>query len=77
MTRRELTSATIRGEIINAMRLGILLTTKVGEKENSMTIGWGTLGGIWEKRVFSRTCAGSVLPERCLTSAGSLPSTYP
>lgn len=34
------------------MRLGILLTTKVGEKVNSMTIGWGTLGGIWEKPVF-------------------------
>ena len=34
------------------MRLGILLTTKVGEKANSMTIGWGTLGGIWEKPVF-------------------------
>ena len=52
MTRRKLTSATIRGEIIKAMRLGILLTTKVGEKVNSMTIGWGTLGGICEKRVF-------------------------
>lgn len=34
------------------MRLGILLTTKVGEKVNSMTIGLGTLGVIWEKPVF-------------------------
>ena len=40
------------GDIIRAMRPGILITTKVGDKINSMTIGWGTLGMIWEKPFF-------------------------
>ena len=31
---------------------GILVTTKTGDKINSMTIGWGTLGVVWEKPVF-------------------------
>ena len=31
---------------------GILVTTKVGEKVNPMTIGWGTIGVDWSKPVF-------------------------
>ncbi|MBQ9440380.1 MAG: flavin reductase family protein [Paludibacteraceae bacterium] len=47
------------GDIISALRPGILITTKVGDKLNSMTIGWGTLGVVWEKPIFIayvRTC---------------------
>lgn len=46
-------------DIIRAMQPGILLTTKVGDKVNSMAIGWGTIGIQWEKPVFIafvRTC---------------------
>ena len=32
---------------------GILLTTKSGEKVNTMTIGWGTLGVEWKKPIFT------------------------
>lgn len=31
---------------------GILLTTAVGDKVNTMTIGWGTLGVDWSRPVF-------------------------
>ena len=31
---------------------GILLTTKAGEKVNTITIGWGTMGVEWKKPIF-------------------------
>lgn len=40
------------GNICEAMSKGILLTTKVGEKVNTMTIGWGTIGIEWGRPVF-------------------------
>ena len=40
------------GEICKAMPQGILMTTKVGDKVNTMTIGWGTMGIQWGKPVF-------------------------
>ncbi|QDR79093.1 flavin reductase family protein [Sporomusa termitida] len=40
-------------EIIKAVQTGVLLTTKVADKVNSMTIGWGTLGIEWSKPIFT------------------------
>ena len=40
------------GIICKAMSKGILVTTKVNEKVNTMTIGWGTLGIEWNKPIF-------------------------
>lgn len=59
MTKRPIDIRECAGEIIRAMRPGILLTTKSGEKVNSMAIGWGTIGIEWEKPIFIafvRTC---------------------
>ena len=39
-------------DILKALPKGILLTTKVGSKINSMVIGWGTFGVNWSKPVF-------------------------
>ena len=52
MTKREIDIRDYAGDIIRALRPGILITTKVGDKVNSMTIGWGTLGLIWDKPFF-------------------------
>lgn len=52
MNKRKIDFRDSAGDIIKAMRPGILLTTKVGDKVNSMTIGWGTMGIIWERPVF-------------------------
>lgn len=40
------------GHICKAMKKGILLTTKAGDKINTMTIGWGKIGIEWNKPVF-------------------------
>ena len=40
-------------EITSAIGKGILLTTKYGDKTNSMTIGWGTLGIEWALPIFT------------------------
>lgn len=59
MAKRKIDIWEHAGDIIRAMQPGILLTTKVGDKVNSMAIGWGTIGIQWEKPVFIafvRTC---------------------
>lgn len=40
------------GYICKAMKKGILLTTKSGDKVNTMTIGWGKIGIEWNRSVF-------------------------
>ena len=40
------------GLICKQMSKGILLTTKVDDYVNTMTIGWGTLGIEWGKKLF-------------------------
>ena len=41
------------GTILKALKKGVLLTTKAGDKVNSMTISWGQLGIGWAKPVFT------------------------
>jgi flavin reductase (DIM6/NTAB) family NADH-FMN oxidoreductase RutF len=40
-------------EIMKAVKTGVLLTTKVDDKVNSMTISWGTLGIVWSTPIFT------------------------
>ena len=40
-------------EIMKAVKTGVLVTTKVDDKVNSMTISWGTLGIEWAKPIFT------------------------
>ena len=40
------------GEFIEHMKKGILLTTKVDNTVNTMTIGWGTMGIEWGRPMF-------------------------
>lgn len=39
-------------EIVSAIPKGVLLTTKNGDKVNTMMIGWGTLGVEWGLPIF-------------------------
>ena len=39
-------------DIVAALPKGVLLTTKAGDKVNSMVIGWGTLGLEWQTPIF-------------------------
>lgn len=38
--------------ILSALKRGVYMTTKSGDKVNSMVIGWGHVGRIWERPVF-------------------------
>lgn len=40
-------------EIMKAVKTGVLVTTKVEDKVNSMTVSWGTLGIEWGKLIFT------------------------
>lgn len=40
-------------EIMKSIKTGVLITTKAGDKVNSMTISWGTLGIEWGKMIFT------------------------
>lgn len=50
--KREINVFDYATEIMNAVRKGVLITTKSGEKINPMTISWGMLGVEWNKPVF-------------------------
>ncbi len=52
MTKRKIDLSECAGAVVKAFSSGVLITTKNDDKVNSMTIGWGTLGVIWEKQVF-------------------------
>lgn len=40
-------------DIMKAIKTGILVTTKDGDKVNAMTVSWGTLGIEWGKPIFT------------------------
>lgn len=52
MQKRKVNVFDYANEITSALKGGVLVTSKVGEKVNSMTIGWGHVGRIWETPVF-------------------------
>ena len=39
-------------QICEAMKTGILLTTKIDDRVNTMTIGWGSVGIEWNRPIF-------------------------
>ena len=52
MMKREINAFDYAGDICKAMKKGILITTKVDGKVNTMTIGWGHIGIEWGKTTF-------------------------
>lgn len=51
--KKEIEAFDYANEIMKAIKTGVLLTTKVDDKVNSMTISWGTLGIEWSKPIFT------------------------
>lgn len=50
--RKEIQPFDYANQILSAVQKGVLLTAKAGDRVNSMTISWGTLGIQWGKPVF-------------------------
>lgn len=53
MSNRKVDPIDYAKEILSAIPKGVLFTTKAGDKVNTMTIGWGTMGTNWSKPVFA------------------------
>ena len=52
MERKKIVVADYAKNILEALPKGILLTSRAGDRVNSMTIGWGMLGIEWSTPVF-------------------------
>ena len=50
--KQEINAFDYAGHICQVMKKGILLTAKVGDKVNTMTIGWGYIGIEWSRPIF-------------------------
>ena len=65
------------GDSVHAMRPGILLTTKVSEKVNSMVIGWGTLGIEWENPIYVAYVRTGRFTHKMVKSNGEFTINWP
>lgn len=52
MGKRKISITECADTITECLKKGVFLTTKAGDKINSMVIGWGHIGRIWERPVF-------------------------
>ena len=50
---KELNLAAVSEDVINQLPKGALLTVKANDKLNTMTIGWATVGRIWNKPIMT------------------------
>ena len=50
--KREINPFDYAEEIAKAVQKGVLLTTKSGDRVNSMTISWGMIGIKWSRQMF-------------------------
>lgn len=53
MTKREINLEDYAGTILAELKKGVLVTTRSGDKVNSMTISWGALGVEWACPIFT------------------------
>jgi len=53
VTREDVNVFDYTSEILNALKKGVLLTTKADGKVNTMMISWGTLGIEWGRPIFT------------------------
>ena len=52
MSKRAIDISEYANTITESLKKGVFLTTKAGDKINSMVIGWGHIGRVWERPVF-------------------------
>ena len=65
------------GDIFNAMKKGILLTTKSEGQINTMTIGWGTMGVEWGLPIFVAYVRGSRHTHQMIENSGEFTVNIP
>ena len=65
------------GHICKAMKQGILLTTKSGDRVNPMTIGWGKIGIEWNRPVFIAYVRETRYTKQLLEESGAFTVNIP
>ncbi len=65
------------GHICKSFKPGILITAKVGNKINPMTIGWGTMGVEWGKPIFVAYVRESRFTRQMLDESGEFTVNVP
>ncbi len=65
------------GHICKALKRGVLLTTKAGDRVNAMTIGWGMLGIEWNRPVFIAYVRESRFTKQLLEENGEFTVNIP
>ena len=77
MMKRKINVWDYAGKILEETGKGILLTTACGDKVNSMTIGWGTLGIEWGKPIFTVFVRESRFTKQMLEENGEFTVNVP
>lgn len=75
--KKEINVFDYAGDIAKAMNAGILLTTKMDGKVNTMTIGWGMLGIEWKKPMFIALVRESRFTKEYLDQTGEFTVNVP
>ena len=65
------------GVICKALRKGVLLTTRAGDRVNTMTIGWGKIGVEWGKPIFIAYVRDSRYTKQLLEESGEFTVNVP
>ncbi len=75
--KREINVWDYAGKICEETGKGVLLTTKSGDRVNTMTIGWGTLGIQWGKPIFIAFVRESRHTRKLLEQSGEFTVNVP
>lgn len=65
------------GKAMTILSKGAFLTTAWGDRRNTMTIGWGSIGFIWGKPVFTSMVRHSRFTHELLEKSGEFTVSFP
>lgn len=75
--KRKVDAFDYAGVICKALSKGVLLTTRSGDRLNTMTIGWGKIGIEWGKPVFIAYVRESRYTKQLLEESGAFTVNVP
>ena len=74
---REMDFTEISGEALEQLQRGAFLTVSDGERANTMTIAWGSIGFMWKKPVFMVMVRYSRYTHEIISKAGEFTVSFP
>jgi len=74
---KEVSIEQVAGKILEQLKKGAFLTVKSGDKVNTMTIAWGTIGYVWQRHVFITMVRHSRYTFELIEKANSFTVSFP